>query len=408
MSYDLTSAAAILKTVYNKQKMEDLIYSKQPLLGMIKKNENFVGDALKIPVIHGNPVNVSADFTTARAGTTTSLSKAFSITTCSLYGHAVIDNKTMQLARSNEGAFVTAMVSEVDGTIRSLTNSLAQQICRAGWGDVGRLSGAVSGTTLTLSEPEDIVNFEVGDELQFASTQAASALRDSGDSVTVTAVNRAAGTMTVDNLSGISGLADGDWIFKKGNRQDSGTPSRLVLAGLGAWIPQTAPDSTSFFGVDRSIDPTRLGGQRVVASGASVEETILDGSRMIAREGGGADTCFINPSDYHQLIVSLGSKVQYCNNEVKPRVGFRGVLISGQSGDISVHADRNVPAGQGWLLQLDTFVLHSVKTLVHNVGQDVDGLVLERGASADTAVVRLGAYAQLSCNAPGFNCHLTF
>ncbi|MHC5062025.1 MAG: hypothetical protein ACYTFK_13185, partial [Planctomycetota bacterium] len=130
-------------------------------------------------------------------------------------------------------------------------------------GEYGQISGTPgASTTLTLAKPDDITNFEVGQRLVFAANSA-SALRDSGAHLTVVAVNLSAGTMVMSaNLNTITGLADGDAIFVKGDYEAA--DDRNKISGLAAWLPASAPGgSDSFFGVNRSVDPVRLAGHRL-------------------------------------------------------------------------------------------------------------------------------------------------
>ena len=211
MSLDMTSFDAALKQHYTDDAVENLVYMDNPLLALVAKMEDFGGRNLPIPLIYGNPQNRSATFATAQAGTTTSLLTPFLLTRVKDYSIATIDNETLEASKGNANAFLEAATVEIDGAINALTRSLATKLYRDGFGWIGNVNATVTGTTLTLLNAADIVNFEVGMVLQFAASAGADALRSSGGSVTVSAVNRSAGSMTVGTLSGISGLVSGDF-----------------------------------------------------------------------------------------------------------------------------------------------------------------------------------------------------
>ena len=55
MSLDITSFDAALKQHYTSDRIENMVYSDNPLLALLPKYEQFGGKNLPIPVIHGNP-----------------------------------------------------------------------------------------------------------------------------------------------------------------------------------------------------------------------------------------------------------------------------------------------------------------------------------------------------------------
>lgn len=405
MALDMTSFDAALKQHYTDEAVENMVYKDNPFLALVAKMEDFGGRNLPIPLIYGNPQNRSATFSTAIAGATTSRLDDFLLTRVKDYSIATIDNETLEASKGNANAFLEAATVEIDGVINSLTRSLAQKLYRSGWGDLGRIDSTVTGTTLTLANANDIVNFEVGMELVFAASKDSDALRDSGDSVTVVAVNRSAGSMTVDNLSGISGLTAADYIFVKGDRQDSATPSRLAVAGLEAWCPSSAPGSASFFGVDRTVDVTRLGGLRLDGSSVPIEEALIEGASLVAREGGKLDHFFMSYATFSSLEKALGSKVQYVDVKMNAEVGFRGIMVNGPRGPIKVIPDQNCPSDRVHGVQLSAWKLYSLGKAVRVI--DTDGLQMLRQAAADGVEVRYGFYGNLGCRAPGFNINIS-
>ena len=402
MSLDMTSFDAALKQHYTDERVENMVYQDNPFLALVSKMEDFGGKNLPIPLIYGNPQNRSATFSTAVAGTTTSKLDDFVLTRVKDYSIATIDNETLEASKGNANAFLEAATVEIDGCINALTRSLAIKLFRDGWGSVGRTT-ETTGTTLTLVDPNDVVNFEVGQELVFSASLSGDALRGSGTSVTVNAVNRSTGVLTVDNLSGVSGLVANDYVFLKGDRQDSGSPSRIVVAGLEAWCPASAPSSTSFFGVDRSIDVTRLGGLRLDATSLPIEEALIGGASLVAREGGKIDHYFLSYSMFSALEKALGSKVQYVDVKMA-EIGFRGILVNGPRGPIKVIPDQNCPSDRVFGVQLSTWKLYSLGKAVRVI--DTDGLQMLRQASSDGVEVRYGFYGNLGCRAPGWNINI--
>lgn len=407
MALDMVSFDAALKEHYTDDRVENMVYMDNPLLALISKMEDFGGRNLPVPIIFGNPQNRSATFAKAIAGTTTSKIDAFTLTRVKDYSVAQIDNETLEASKGNSNAFMEAATTEIDGCINSLTRSLAVKMYRSGYGDIGRLAAtsSVVSTTLTLSEPNDVTNFEVGQKLCFSDTQGSSVLRDAGDVVTVVAVDRSAGILTVSPaLSNIAALAVNDFIFVDGDRQNVASPAPIAVSGLEAWVPAASPSATPFFAVDRSVDTSRLGGQRLDGTSMPIEEALITGASLVAREGGKLTHFFLDYAQFAELEKALGTKVQYIDLKVNAEVGFRGIVVNGPRGPVKVIPDQNCQANRAWGLQLDTWKLYSLGKAVRVI--DTDGLQMLRQATADGVEVRYGFYGNVGCRAPGFNINI--
>ncbi len=99
---------------------------------------------------------------------------------------------------------------------------------------------------------------------------------------------------------------------------------------------------------------------------------------------------------------ALGSKVQYVDFKGPADIAFRGIRINGHTNEIKVFPDRNCPEGREYLLQMDTLELISLGDVPH-IKKYEDGLTMLRVGNADAGEVRVVYYANLTCNAPGWN-----
>lgn len=401
MSLDMTSFASALKVHYTDDRIENMVYRDNPLLAMLPKMEKFGGKNLPIPIIYGNPQNRSATFSTAQGKSTTSKITDFVLTRNHDYSVATVDNETLEASQGDANAFMEAATTEIDGAINSASRSLAISLYRTGSGSIGQCNANATGTSLVLKNANDVTNFEVGMELVFDDADGGGSLK--AGSVTVTAINRDTGVLTVDALTAIAstaGVAADDYIFAEGDYDGK-------VKGLLAWLPSSAPSSTAFFSVDRSVDVTRLGGVRYDGSAMPIEEALIGAIHRVAREGGKPTHCFMNFIKWNELAISLGSKVQYIDEVVKSgnaTLNFRGIMIHGPKGPVKVVADQNCPSDRAFLLQLDTWKLYSLGKAPKIL--DTDGLKMLRQSSADGVEVRVGYYAQLGCRAPGYNANI--
>lgn len=398
MSLDMTSFDAALKQHYTSDRIENMVYSDNPLLALLPKYEQFGGRNLPVPVIYGNPQGRSATFATAQSNKTNSQITDFVLTRNSDYSLASISNEVIEASKGNANAFMEAATTEIDGAIQAATRSLAIAVYGSGSGTIGQVSAGFTGTSFTLSDIEEVTNFEVGMELVFSTADGGGSVKSG--SITVTGVNRDTGVITVDAGSAIdggTGPATSDYVFVEGDYDSK-------IKGLGAWVPAAAPSATAFFGVNRSVDASRLGGIRYDGSAEPLEEALIGGASRVAREGGKPTHCFMAYSNYAELEKSLGSKVQYVDLKSSVDIAFRGIMINGPRGPIRVVPDQNCPSGVAYMLQLDTWKLYSLGKCPRIL--DADGLKMLRESAADAVEVRVGYYAQLGCKAPGYNARI--
>ena len=291
-----------------------------------------------------------------------------------------------------------AATVEIDGAIQSATRSLAISLYGSGSGSIGQVLAGFTGTSFTLKNIEDVTNFEVGMELAFSTADGGGSVK-TGE-LTVNGINRDTGVITVDAGSGVdggTGPATNDYIFVEGDYDSK-------IKGLLAWIPSSAPGATAFFGVNRSVDVTRLGGIRFDGSALPIEEALIGAASRVAREGGKPSHCFMSYSKFADLEKALGSKVQYVDLKANAEIGFRGILINGPRGPIKIIPDQNCPSSRAFMLQLDVWKLYSLGKCPKIL--DLDGMKFLRESSADAVEVRVGYYAQLGCRAPGYNANI--
>lgn len=408
MTVSTSSIAFALKRLYPQNRVENLVYEDNPLLAMISKEGGFGGEGSVIPVRYADTQGRSSTFSDAQTGAGTSAGSlkgvAFLCTRVKDYQIYEIETEAMLAAdEAGKAAFLKSLDSEVSSALNNFGRSRAISLYGDGVGSLGTVS--VAGLVLTMVNPNDITNVEPGMKIVCSTGATATAiLRNGGAGQSIVSVDSDAGTFTID--ANTDTITTGDHIFVKGDRQVAAITLQsqwLRLSGLEAWNPATAPTSTTFFGVDRSVHPTRLGGLRHNISTMNPEEGVVTAMHRLAREGGRPSHLFMNNIDAKNVEVALGSKAETVYTGVGD-IGFTGIRILGPKGDVMIYADQNAPSGVGRLLQLDVWKLRYMRELA--IMQDFDGATIARKASADAYEGRISFYGQLTCRAPGRNSRL--
>ena len=256
-------------------------------MALMPKKEDFYGDFVKGPLKYAPNAGRSATFTTAQANQNNIKNVAFLYDRASDYAIARIKNEAILASKNNSGAFISILKQEMEGAQQNIANSAAAAIYGTGSGAIGQIPAGqnVALTTVTLSDPETIVNFEVGYTVSASAANGGGSVK--AGSLVVASVDRVNGVVTFTQAlsTGIATIAASDFLFIQGDYD-------LKMKGLGAWIPSTTPGATPFFGVDRSLDVTRLGGWRGDLSALPIEEALIQGGMKIQRDGGKVDHVF--------------------------------------------------------------------------------------------------------------------
>jgi len=372
--------APFLKEYWTENLKNRVRYEKHPFFAMIKKNTSAGGENCVVPIDVDDGGEGSATFSDAQATAvnTASIKRQFVIDWAEDFELAQVSNAAMRASRNKEHALEKA-VKETERAQRKLADRIARSIYRAGWGEKGVVGSStnLSSKVIRLSNASDARFFHVGDKLVFSSSLNAATLRDSGDYVSVTKIDVDTGDITTDagtDLStSITSIAAGDYIFNKGSRQNSATPSRLVIPGLAAWNPDSAPTAgESFFGVDRTTYTSRLAGLRYPASGnasGALQETLI---RALAHAG--INQCdithgFIHPTVYADLLVALEGQKGIRETTVSVgKIGFTGIEVAtGYTRQpVKLFSDGDCPAGRGYFVNLDSVELLSLGETIQN------------------------------------------
>lgn len=419
MAATTTTIDKILKYVYTSQALQNAVYNKNPLLAMIPKAGGFNGRSLVHAITYQNSNARNALFATAQAlagingatnngygGTATdsgfNVDVNFTVTRVKNYAMYTIEQEALLASKGDNGAFVSAATQLIDGTLQTLRNDFGRDLYWDASGTLGQLTNVSS---LTFTVGEAITQIEKGMALvaSTGSTKTAALRGATPTPMIVLTVNRSAGTFTVD--ANTDSAAAGDWLFIAGDRIKGAITThstRQKISGLDAWNPITAPSGgDSLFGVDRSVDVTRLAGHRLDISALQPEEGYITALAAMAREDADPSHIFTSFTDEKNLKLALGSRVE-CEYAQVGEVGFESIRMRGPQGTVRIFADRNAPVGYARLLQMDTWQLKHLGDLV-NKGDAMNDGGMAREILSDRYEGRFSFYGNLLCLKPSAN-----
>lgn len=403
MPSTLTTFDFAIKERYAGQYPESLMFADRPLLGSLAKDEDFTGDPMPIPLIQGAPQGIAgASLATAQTASSNVVGRKFNLVVGDYFGTVDIGDKVMTLSRNNPGAFLENKAIETDSLYEQMADNIALYAFGNGGGRLGVIATQAAPPVMVLTAADNTIGFEVGMILSASANDGSDAAHVLlAGTATVTAVDRSAGTVTVNAIP--AAWINGSSLFRSGDFRGNTTVN--ITEGLGSfvWVDNTPP---VLLGMTRTSDPQRLAGCRVPTAdiaGLNIEERIqILLSRMVGRfKGKGADAVYLHPEDWQRLSIGLQSRGERALKDDSTQWGYNYLQVLAGGKVAKVYADRFAPRSVQWALYMKSWKLYSALKLIHP--QAGDGLQMLRRATTTDYEFRLISYPGLVTNAPGWN-----
>lgn len=426
---NMTSFAKWLKNYYYSHNMLNaLMYGPCPFFRTIQKlpaTHRGVGDETVFPIRISRSSNQSKDFGTAQslAKSSSGDREKFTVKYDSDFAVARISNKVIYASQGNLGAFIQAFKDEMNGELEAMSQRRCIALQGVGDSVLGKVKSlaAVTGDntskTVTLTNTNNDIHFEKGDNISFAASTNSGSLRQVGGTSTVTygVVTKvgASGVLTVKAGSGDFNAAvkANDYIFRRGDFKETN------LQGLEAWIPASAPGATdSFNGLNRSVHPTRLAGHIVDGtSSPDYEELVRKAATAIIRVTKGRPSAvWTNPLVYDKIVTQLASNKRYIVTDgankgmqgLTLQTGATGVTFNTSAGVLPLKISPWINSNRMWVLKEDSW---AIIYLAKNGKKFIDFVDAEGGGVVKTShddagiEVRAESYGAFGCFAPGCN-----
>lgn len=368
----------------------------------ISKKSDFGEKYYQLPILYTKTQGRSKTFATSYANRSDMRNAEFDLPRIEDYSHVSIGGA--QAEAPKKSTILDLVKTRTEAARDALLQSICQGMYGNGGGSIGKISAVstVAGNDqITLVRPEDIINFEADQTLQFATTDGTSGSVIATEFQVGRVLDRALGIFEiVGGLSG--GITTNYYAFTSG---DFGK----AMLGLDAWLPSAAFRATAaianpFCGQNRTIDTDRLAGY-ILNNGSTFEEKIKSMATMLFRAGAKPDTVLMSPENFNQLDLSLSSRVTYPFNGGKggkdAEFGFDGIKINAGAGQLMIHADPFCPSDKVYVLQMSTWTLCSLGQPVEWIKRD--GLEFREDVTSDSITGKMRTYINLGCYGPGYN-----
>lgn len=380
---DMSTVAYIYKRRYSDKAVTELAMREHPTFYEINKQGDFTGDGLFYGITYGNPQGIAGTFAAAKTASETLKGVQLRVDPVLKYGFIEIDGPALLRARGNKGAMYDLVTRVSDGILEELGSDLAFDLQRDGSGVRGRRESA-AGNVITLTSRRHVDRFKVGMTLSAALNADGTTPRTG--TCKVVKVNRASRTVEVDNIAGITGFVNNDYLFRNGT-------AGACMQGFAASTPLTAPGGAdSYRGINRSVDIELLAGSRfndlTMLPEDSCGELAVEISTIAKKVTRGA----MYPTDFHQVVKRLGAKVEYTNPGGNADIGFESFLLHTSAGVVKMYSDPDTEPGQARLFRPETHLIKHCEELVHIIRDDGNAPAM-RATGTDGIEIRARNYS---------------
>lgn len=392
MSVSLATVIDVAKIDYFDTEVYTDFYKKMPWLAYVPKDEKAVGKEFETPLSFAPPTARSATFAdalTQSASAATKYGKFAQQVYKRDYQVMEFDHLTMDTLIPDKGAYLDVTRREFENAAISLGRSLGMAIYR---GAIIGTTTTTMGTTITLVLPSETVNFEVGDVIQFFNAPSGGTpFGGAAARRTIVAIDRDGGTFTVDVDVAALMIMGTAYICKAGDYD-------LKVKGFFDYILPFGAPVTTLFGLNRAQDVKRLSGVKIDGRGKNPEEFLIDALTQLDREGADPDFIFCPHLFWSRMVKATGARVIYLKHDTA-KIGFPAIEIVGPGKPVPLVADVACPPDKLAIAQLNTWKLRTVGKAPRIFDEDVKML----RTNGDSYQVRMGYYAELTCEMPGWN-----
>lgn len=408
MGLDISALTDVLKEDYLPP-LQDLLNNDIKLMDYIEDGEQYIeGRHAYVPLHVSRNEGIGAR--AENATLPTAGNEGYDSATYGakyIYGRIQVSGPAAAVSRSDQGSFVRAMNSEIEG----MSKNMKHEVNRMYWNDgSGILAQCAASTTTTLNlvtsgvNTTNIRNLRVGMKIDILNMTSGVTADGGGDSNTINAV----GTTTITLASAVTTTTTVHAVYREDSRNKEPYGLRGIINNVNPdanWVPSGSNGVTDLGGIDRDAvdawwDATVLdnsGTNRALT--LELLQQLLD-NREVNSNGNDALCIFTTYAIRRKYAALVTPDRRYnINNEGKNR-GYDGGWGELFYDDIPFMVDKFATPNNLYLIGEGGLVIFK---MVDWEWMDKDGAILSRVSNTDAYEATLLTYRQLGSRAPNAN-----
>jgi hypothetical protein len=379
--YSITTLSNLFKTKFGP--LSEATYnSKNAVLARIKKNYNFVGDVMTVPVPNSFGGGVgSGSLPTANAANTLKMT----ISAKKMYATVQIDRESIKASQNDEGAYVKLLAHSAKKGVESWMRNLSRALFNDGTGALGTVDGNNAGGS--AAAPTVVITAATWKEANWEEYDYVNVNSDS-TVFEVTAVAPATRTITLARISGSADLTStgaNDVIYMQNSKDNDPEGLKGVL------------DATSSTKYGVTIGRRFQATQKAASSAAITEDMLNEVMLDVEKKTGQTPNLIVaSYTQYRKLLAIFQSAKRYPisprDNKLKGVISLDGIEFASTRGPVPVITERFVEDDRIYLLNDDFIEIHHRPDFGWF---DDDGTVFLRDSTTDSYSARYGGYLQI-------------
>jgi hypothetical protein len=386
--------------------VEDYLYEDRPLFAMVEKDTSWSGLRLHVTCKYANGSSVSSKFDVAKRNKRINKYAAMEVETADLFALWSVDNKLITLSRDQKGSLVRYLDEATTDAAEKFRRRTAWQLWGNGGGAAAQMS-AKSGTDITLANPHNVRNFDIGDIIEFATDDGRGGAGVLDEVREISEIDEDNGILTLtETVETIAGITATCFLFHEGDYGDDDHVIKGVTAYTCLEDPGTGDEPDAIWGMTRSTFLTRLGGHRMTPSAnLIVVEAIKEMLTKCFRRSINTSHLFCSPEIFNEVEMSIDSSVRRTEQKIG-QVGFEGLSFTSQTGKtVKLFADSDIPLGPDgeelvFALNMDKWKFHTAEEWGQWLTADGQKKFMTE-ENTNTREGRLGGYGNLYTRRPG-------
>ena len=382
MGVTLSAISDILKNQYLGPIREQLNNDIILLSRLEKDDESVVGKNFTIPLHIGRNEGIGA--TTDGGTLPTAGNQSYKETIVPmryLYGRIQLTGPSMKASRSNEGAFVRALESEMKGLARDLKSDLNRQLFGDG---SGLLATCASASTVNITV-DSTAKLRVGMKVDIlvsatgaVTAGVAGATIESITSATVFVVNTAPATP--------ASIGATYAVYRAGARN-------LEIMGLGGIVTNTDPASGALQGLAVASYPVWKASVLTDSSNRAISESLMQTAiDTVSQAGDGEVSAIYTTFGVRRAYQALLTTDRQYVNTMDLKGGAKAIAYD----NMPIIADKNCPANKMYFIDENALKFYRLSDFDW---MQEDGAVLSRVSGSDAYEATMFLYSELGCSA---------
>lgn len=371
-NYAAHIVGGLVRELWPTENLIEEVISEEPILGIATKETDWGYAVVHHPLGWGANQGIGRDYATAKRIRGAAKSAEFQLATREMFASLSLEGKLLRTFEytKKKALLVEPVKREGEATIDRMKRRFCRAIHGNGTGVVGRITaGSNTGTaTVTLTNPNDLKNFEEGTVVQASSAAGTGSLRASGAEAVIVSIGTEDNptlTITGNWTASITGVAASDYLFHTGTHADD------YFDGLDAYLPLHTGSPGTFLTCNRNLNPGWLAGRCMNGTVLSVFQRIKKAARIAVDAGGKPDTYLLSTRNFERLEFEMDNKLQLAKvpaadvGKFKLGVSYDGVVIQGPRGPITVLPSHWMPDNVERCGERKTLKFGSIGPLVH-------------------------------------------